>query len=155
MMRALTMMVVALGTMGLLTACDTTSPDGTNTTPVDPGPSIGQPYQSECLANVTVALMVPDASPVTVTVDGSKLTVVDSEAMYNCCLKAWMEVKIDGSEIEVVEVEDPDKTKACFCTCPFQLSIEVDNLAAGTYTVRVHRQGAEGNELIHTETVQI
>ena len=42
-----------------------------------------------------------------------------------------MQVEIDGASILVTEMEDPDKSQACFCTCPYELSIEIENLAAG------------------------
>jgi len=122
------------------------------------GPTVGQPFQSECLEQAELALLSggrEEIGSVQIFVEGTTLTVVDYEAEFNCCLDAWMEVDIEDGAIDVVEREDPDKSMACFCTCPYTLSIEVSDLAPGSHAVRVYREETQGNKLLHQESVQV
>lgn len=114
-------------------------------------PIIGQPTQSECLAEVDGEDLISESVELLVT--GDRLRIVDHNAEFNCCLDAWMEVSIDGARISVVEMEDPDDSMACDCICPYELAIEISNLAAGDYQVSVYRFVAQPDNLIHEQTV--
>ena len=111
-------------------------------------PVIEQSIQSECLNKTRL----PDGN-VEVQVSGDSILIVDHHAEFNCCLDVWMQASVNGDEIVVVEVEDPNHQNACDCTCPFELSIGISNLADGEYTVRVYRQAEDPQTLIHRETV--
>ncbi len=87
--------------------------------------------------------------------EGDGITVLDHYAEFNCCLRAWMEVEIHGTEITVTEKEDPDKSDACFCVCPFELSIGISNLPDGLYRVRVYKEEIDGVILLLEQTVKI
>lgn len=114
-------------------------------------PIIGEPYQSDCLADTDGA----DGNTVEILVAGDEVTIVDHHAEFNCCLAVWMEVEIDSRDITVVEVEDPDQSLACDCICPYELSISIRNLDQGQYTVRVYRFAPEAGNLIHQETIAV
>ena len=66
-----------------------------------------------------------------------------------------MTATIDGNVITVLEQEDPDHSKACFCTCPYELSIPVHDLAPGDYTVRVLRKEMDGDKPIFEKLVTV
>jgi hypothetical protein len=129
--------VMCLACLMMIAACGQTDQPG-----VDKQPIIGEPYQSECLSGNWA--YGENSDSIEVLVSGDAMTIVDHYAEFNCCLDAWMEVSIAGNQITVVEKEDPDKSGACYCMCPFELSIEVSNLADGTYLVKVFREDWDG-----------
>ncbi len=138
----------------MLGACDS-APESAES-PAAQGPLVGQTNQSDCLQQAQLPLLLSDAEEsgsVQVLVEAGTLKVVDSQAELNCCLKVWMDVSYQDGVLDVVEREDPDKSLACFCTCPYLLSVEMSDFAPGSYLVRVYRENAAGDELLHEETV--
>ncbi len=110
---------------------------------------IGEPQQSECLQSTDF----DGTGSVEIKAAGDTIMIVDHYAEFNCCLAVWMEVTLDGNDIVVVEVEDPDDSQACDCICPYELSIGSSNLAEGNYHVKVYQGGVDPRALIHEETV--
>ena len=134
-----------VGLLAMATACGENKETGSTQQPV-----IGQPTQSECLNEMDGEDLLSES--VDLLVDGDVLRIVDHHAEFNCCLQAWMEVEIQDRLISVVEVEDPDDSAACDCMCPYELAIEISNLA-GEYQVAIYRHVAQPQALIHEQTI--
>lgn len=113
---------------------------------------VGDSYQSECL-DTQISGWTDEN--VEIIASGDTIRIADHHAEFNCCLDAWMEVMIDGSSIDVLEIEDPDKADACWCICPFELSIEISELDSGLYTVRVFREVMDADHLLIEQEVSI
>jgi hypothetical protein len=64
------------------------------------------------------------------------LIVRHIDAVYNCCIKEIkVSVSVSGNVIELYEteiLEDP-----CDCLCPYDITTEISNLSAGTYSVQI------------------
>ncbi|MBW1809648.1 MAG: hypothetical protein JRJ19_01455 [Deltaproteobacteria bacterium] len=140
--------VMCLACLMTIAACGQTNQPG-----IDKQPVVGEPYQSECLSGAWG--YGENSDSIEILVDGDAVSIIDHYAEFNCCLDAWMEVSIEGNQITVVEKEDPDKSGACYCICPFELSIEVSNLADGTYLVEVFREDYDGLTKLFEQSVQI
>lgn len=76
-----------------------------------------------------------------VEVEGSTALIHHDNALFNCCPEMEIEIVIEEAVIDVFENEI---LAQCYCVCCFDLTHELDNLAVGTYTVRVW--GAYGCE---------
>lgn len=121
-------------------------------------PTIGKSYRSECLRDAQGPTdAVGETDSVEIQVFGNSIKVIDHNAVFNCCLKSWLEVYLEGTDIVVVEVEeeDPDMTHTCDCECPFELSIDVAGLENGQYDVSVYYRAVSENTLLHKETISI
>ncbi len=112
---------------------------------------IGESYQSECLDGAGLDDGV--RGEVEIRVEGHSVQIIDHNAEFNCCLDAWMQASIRDNRIVVVEVEDPDDENACDCTCSYELSIGISNLADSEYMVEVYRGTEDPQALIHQESV--
>ncbi len=138
------MTILITACIALAGACGEYNPNSQNTQAI-----IGDSQQSECLQATDYDAL----DEVEIQAQGDSITIVDHYAEFNCCLDVWMEVSLDGQNIVVVEVEDPDDSMACDCMCPYELSIEVSNLTEGTYNVSVYRGAVDPQTLIHEESV--
>jgi hypothetical protein len=79
----------------------------------------------------------------------NKLSLQHTDSAFNCCPeKITATVSIEGGNIDIVEDEEFLDGMACACLCPFDLAIEVTNLAPGTYTI--HAAGPDGGGLSFT-----
>jgi len=89
---------------------------------IAPVASLGQEYQDEF----------------EVLVDDNTVTVLHNDAEYNCCFYQMLyDITIEGNQLDVVETEDIGGG-GCYCTCPFDLSVAVDNLPEGQWTLVFH-----------------
>ncbi len=67
------------------------------------------------------------------TAAGSTITVYHERATYNCCPDSTgFFVNVEGNQISILERSYGGE---CLCLCCFDLSVEVDSLAPGTYQV--------------------
>lgn len=67
-------------------------------------------------------------------VSGSSVTVFHDDAAYNCCPDGFdYSVDVQGTEVYVVETEI--LTEPCLCLCCYDLSVEIENLAPGEYSL--------------------
>lgn len=119
-------------------------------------PQISKSFQSECLSKQGETFEVQsDTIYIETTLDS--IEIVDEEAEFNCCLEAFMNVEINEvtNEITVLEEESEDRSNGCWCTCPFELSVQVSNLPSGQYTVNVYKVNLDEEILVHEEQVTI
>jgi hypothetical protein len=88
--------------------------------------------QSACKANPPESYVAGDLKA---SVSGV-LLVSHEDARYNCASKVEMRAALKGQTIVVQEtITNPGEM--AFCTCDFDLSVEVRGLAAGSYTLQV------------------
>ena len=132
-------------------SCDSDGPkdlvDDQNIPAEESDPGVSEPLVLVGEANLACdtragdapAVSAGEADGVKAEADGHTLKVTDSDASLNCCLGGWMEATVDGRTIDVVEVEDPDRSGACRCVCSRELSIDIPELDAGVYEVTVYR----------------
>jgi hypothetical protein len=121
----------------VIPACDK---DETATEPTPPtSPSGALVTTSDCKSNgLTLAVEdVPtDRTCVTFSYGGGVLTLQHINAAFNCCPIIAADVSVDGSVITITESEELDHG-GCSCLCLFDLDLEIKNLAAGAYTIKV------------------
>ena len=85
------------------------------------------PKQSECLRG-----MDDGVEEVMVEAVGCGIRIAHLNVATNCCLEYSAKVSVDGSTVDVKEIDDGPP---CDCFCPFNLEIVIDGLDPGTYTV--------------------
>jgi hypothetical protein len=85
-----------------------------------------------------------DADHIQTRVGGSTVTVDHQGAVYNCCPDDFdFTVAQHGNVIDVVETEI--LSIPCFCLCCYNLSVNIDNVAAGDYTLNFYWYDYEGS----------
>ena len=80
-----------------------------------------------------------EGDSVTASVVSHTVRVTDTNAVLNCCLEGWMEATVDGNTIVVREIEEDNPDEMCRCVCGRPLSVEIPELAEGTYAIMVYR----------------
>jgi hypothetical protein len=68
-------------------------------------------------------------------------------ASHNCCAEIGMDISVDGSTITLREREEGDP---CYCTCRFDVSATIRDLAPGEYRVEI-----PGDEPLVVEGVRV
>jgi hypothetical protein len=98
-----------------------------------PKVSVGQTFQSDCKPETDG----PSSSgAIKATVNGNSVTITHEDATYNCAARLKLTAKVIGNQIVVTEtILNPNELADC--TCNFDLSVVVSELAAGTYQVKV------------------
>ncbi len=86
--------------------------------------------QSECLGDPS-----DREDQIEVEVRNCVLHIFHRNVVINCCLEYVTDVKVEGSTIEVREI---DKGPPCDCICPFDLETTIEGLEMGRYTVIFH-----------------
>lgn len=123
-------------------------------------PVIRDVSQSQCLslmdsdAEGDAPVDEPGDEPlVEVQVDGHLVTVTDL-AFWNCCALLQLDAWVAGSTVQVLAYEDPE-SEPCDCICPFELSMELELPAPGTYTIEVYHGAFDPAALVHAEQISI
>lgn len=69
-------------------------------------------------------------------VSQQKLTLTHINAGFNCCPgEISCEIEIEGDTIHIYENEE---TSACDCLCLYDITEQLTNVTAGTYTIQYH-----------------
>lgn len=69
-------------------------------------------------------------------VSQQKLTLTHVNAAFNCCPgEITCEIEIEGDTIHIYENEE---TSACDCMCLYDITEQLTNVTAGTYTIQYH-----------------
>ena len=76
-------------------------------------------------------------SGLSVSVNGGAVTIQHKDAYYNCAHKLKLTAKLSGTVIEAREVITNPKQGA-YCMCHYDLSATVNNVPAGSYTVKLY-----------------
>jgi hypothetical protein len=70
----------------------------------------------------------------------STLNLGDYRAVLNCCGERTVDVVIQDGVYVVTETDAPEGVDGrCFCECVFDLTVEVDGVAAGDVALRLQR----------------
>jgi hypothetical protein len=153
---------IFLAVAWLISACggDETKDNSSSTTPdtssvgSTSSPSVGSSQQSEC-KNDTKADKY-DAAPdglgtLVAKAEGNTLIIIHQDAIYNCASKVRMDATVDGNKVTINEViTNPDEY--VYCICPYDISISIDKLADGKYTIELFNAN---NQLVGNSEVQI
>lgn len=121
----------------IVPACDKDEEAIENVAPSAPAGTLVK--TSDCKSNGLVVNTedVPlDRTCVTFSYDGGVLTLKHINAAFNCCPIIAAGVSVDGSVITITESEELEHG-GCSCLCLFDLDIEIKDLAADDYTIKV------------------
>ncbi len=90
--------------------------------------------QSACKSNAPSERGAYSLGGLSATAQGDTVTILRSDAHYNCASKLALDVTVTGGQIEVKErITNPGEL--AFCMCDYDLSVQVKGLAAGSYQV--------------------
>ena len=115
-----------------------------------PPPSGKLVARSDCTSHLEALLAEGPSECMYYALDSSnKLTLQHTGSVFNCCPKEiTATVSVEGGVIDIAEAEDFGDGFGCTCLCTFDLTIEVADLAPGTYTIQA--DGPEGSGLKFT-----
>jgi hypothetical protein len=93
---------------------------------------------SDCLEGVSTTpfLAMGDSAEVEVTVEGLKITVIHSNAIFNCCIDSIrVEFAQEDSLLKLTEI--PLGEDLCDCICPFEVSATIEVPSPGIYIIEI------------------
>jgi len=94
-----------------------------------------------CVEPESYSAVREDCEPgVTILVEEATVSLDHLGAIYNCCAEMVVELVTVGSTIMFVEVET-FPIEPCSCSCPFDITAEVQGVSPGTYWVEVWNEG--------------
>ncbi|RJO68107.1 MAG: hypothetical protein C4523_07780 [Myxococcales bacterium] len=119
--------------------------------PPEPTAEIGE--MSECKGQVRLASEEPTDQTLQAEYDAATgaVRVTHTNVMLNCCLAGVApKLTFDGQTIEIAYEEDYGDEGPCHCICPYDLTLTIDGLASGEWTIVYW---ADGEAITATATV--
>lgn len=100
-------------------------------------------YQSSCKSSTALYKGTPsNLTAVVYSYNGSnQLILTHINAGFNCCPGVInSQSQLDGSKIIITENESQ---QGCHCSCLYDITIQVDNVSPGYYTIKINEPYAE------------
>lgn len=96
---------------------------------------------SGCKANALGAAAINGTLPYTESVhytyDGTMLFLTHMNTAFNCCPESITATTTVMTGMITIEEKENLSTKVCSCECLYDLDMQVDNVAAGQYGVKI------------------
>ena len=94
----------------------------------------------------------PESANVTITVEGSTISVLAENFQFNCCPR---EILTDlATEGVTFRISIDEAEAGCNCLCPYDINCSITGVSPGTYIIEVYKY-FDHPLLMHSETVAV